>query len=250
MRLRVLTWNLFHGRAMLGAAYGGRHAGSHFDAFAGALGAWRWDVALLQEVPPWWPTELAVSLGVQERHVLTSRNGLPAVRRWLAQRWPELMRSQGGGCNAILVRGGVAVTEERYLRLRLVPERRKLIAVRLEARNGNAAWIGNVHLSGRDRRAAREAVRAGEALLEWADGEPAALGGDFNLPYPSLPEFSFAGGHYVDHVLVARLAAATVVELPARDGLSDHPAVIVTVGQSARGVAAVADQLRVAHGGA
>ena len=50
--MRVLTWNLLHGRAVPPA---GRDL---FDEFADALAGWEWDVALLQEVPPWWPAEL------------------------------------------------------------------------------------------------------------------------------------------------------------------------------------------------
>ena len=54
MRLRVLTWNLFHGRSVPGRA-------GLFDEFAAALASWEWDVALLQEVPPWWPRRLAAA---------------------------------------------------------------------------------------------------------------------------------------------------------------------------------------------
>src|SRR3954447_2326052 len=68
--LRVLTWNLFHGRADPAA---GREL---LAEFAAALAGWDWDVALLQEVPPWWPPELARAAGAQERTALTSRNGL------------------------------------------------------------------------------------------------------------------------------------------------------------------------------
>ena len=53
MRLRVLTWNLMHGRARPSA---GRDLRPEFTA---ALAGWEWDVALLQEVPPWWPEPLA-----------------------------------------------------------------------------------------------------------------------------------------------------------------------------------------------
>src|SRR6185369_6435905 len=47
--VRVLTWNLFHGRSVPPS---GR---SLTSAFAAALAGWEWDVALLQEVPPWFP---------------------------------------------------------------------------------------------------------------------------------------------------------------------------------------------------
>ena len=95
---RLLTWNLFHGRAVPPA---GRELLGEFTA---ALGAWEWDAALLQEVPPWWAAELASALDADYRMVLTSRNALPGVRRAIAVRWPDLIKSNGGGCDAILVR--------------------------------------------------------------------------------------------------------------------------------------------------
>ena len=49
MAFRVLTWNLFHGRSVPGARR------SLLDEFAARLAEWEWDVALLQEVAPWWP---------------------------------------------------------------------------------------------------------------------------------------------------------------------------------------------------
>ena len=55
--MRVLTWNLFHGRAVPPA---GRDLAREFAA---ALAAWEWDVALLQEVPPWWPPALGRACG-------------------------------------------------------------------------------------------------------------------------------------------------------------------------------------------
>ena len=46
--MRILTWNLYHGRAQPPA---GRDLLAEFSAM---LAGWDWDVALLQEVPPWW----------------------------------------------------------------------------------------------------------------------------------------------------------------------------------------------------
>src|ERR687896_730461 len=57
--MRVLTWNLFHGRALPPA---GRDLQPQFAA---ALAGWDWDVALLQEVPPWWPPALARACDAQ-----------------------------------------------------------------------------------------------------------------------------------------------------------------------------------------
>src|SRR6186713_1029267 len=102
----VLTWNLFHGRSVPDAPR------EQLAEFAAALAWWEWDVALLQEVPPWWPPELAEAAGADHRAVLTSRHELLPVRRALAQRWPDVMKSSGGGANAILVRG-VPIAEHR-----------------------------------------------------------------------------------------------------------------------------------------
>jgi len=101
--VRVLTWNLFHGRSVPETPR------SLLREFAEALAGWSWDVALLQEVPPWWPPELGRAARASARSALTSRNlGLPA-RRALAARRPDLLKSNGGGANAVLVRGPAIV---------------------------------------------------------------------------------------------------------------------------------------------
>src|SRR4029077_4338695 len=126
MRLRVLTWNLMHGRSQPGARR------DLLPEFTTALAEWDWDVALLQEVPPWWPPELAARLDAEYRSVRTSRNGLLPLRRAVAVRWPDLIRSNGGGANAILARQD-RIVSHRCLRLRRLPERRWMQAVRLAA---------------------------------------------------------------------------------------------------------------------
>src|SRR5947209_5556043 len=68
----VLTWNLFHGRAVPGT---GRDL---LAEFARSLAGWSWDVALLQEVPPWWAPALARECGAEVALALTSRNALLA----------------------------------------------------------------------------------------------------------------------------------------------------------------------------
>jgi endonuclease/exonuclease/phosphatase family metal-dependent hydrolase len=225
MRLRVLTWNLFHGRAVPPADH------DLLAQFSAALHRWEWDVALLQEVPPWWPEALASSPGMYARSVLTSRNSIPPLRRALAIRYPNLVKSQGGGCNAILVRDAT-ITEHRTLRLCRVPERRRMHAVRIEPAaglGGGAAWVGNLHASGLDWSARRECGRAGGVLLEWAAGEPSLLGGDFNILWPSVPGFTHAAGNYVDHVLAAGMHTSGVTSTPDRGALSDHVPVAVTL---------------------
>jgi endonuclease/exonuclease/phosphatase family metal-dependent hydrolase len=231
VRARVLTWNLKHGRAVPSA---GRDL---FDDFALTLARWAWDVALLQEVPPWWPSRLGSQLGADWRMVLTSRNlGLP-MRRALAVRWPDAIKSNGGGANAVLVRteGGLSITAHGVLRLTWLPERRWLIAVRISGPESSARelWVGNVHLTGGHRGAAmREAAAAADAITGWAGGDPIVLGGDFNLRSVSLPGFETAVSFDVDHVLVRGLEIVGEPGVLDRGRLSDHTPVAVTVAPS------------------
>jgi endonuclease/exonuclease/phosphatase family metal-dependent hydrolase len=220
--LRALTWNLMHGRAVPPA---GRDL---FEEFAAALAGWEWDVALLQEVPPWWPDELAVRLGAEARSVLTSRNAALWVRRAMAVRWPDLIKSNGGGCNAILVRE-LGVEEHRVRRLGWWPERRWMHAVRLGRLGrvgelGDGVWVGNLHTDAD----ALQGRAAAAALRSWAGRTPALLGGDFNVAEPELPGFARAGGQGVDQVYVTGDGAA-VARVLERGSLSDHAPVLVSV---------------------
>ncbi|UGS33945.1 endonuclease/exonuclease/phosphatase family protein [Capillimicrobium parvum] len=212
--MRVLTWNLYHGRAVPPA---GRDLQ---DAFAATLSGWAWDVALLQEVPPWWPPAL---LGTDHDTALTSRNSLLPVRRALARRWPDVMRSSGGGANAILVRHG-RIEARAKRRLRLRPERRVVHAIRWEG-----LWIANLHAQVHsDERAQADIDLAAESVRRWAGDAPVVLGGDFNVRRVHAAGFAHAGGHDVDHVLVRGLQPDRV-EVPERGHLSDHAPVIVTL---------------------
>jgi endonuclease/exonuclease/phosphatase family metal-dependent hydrolase len=217
--MRVLTWNLFHGRAVPGA---GR---SLLPEFSAALAGWTWDVALLQEVPPWWPQPLARAAGAQERHALTSRNWLLPVRRFLAERWPDLMKSQGGGCNALLVRGQ-AIAEHRELVLRREPERRVAHGVRLAA---TGAWVVNLHATAHvPARAQEDLDRARAAALAWAGAAPLVLGGDLNLRTPRVPGFAHVAARDVDHLFARGLEAAGRAERLPHGTLSDHPPLVVS----------------------
>ena len=216
MLLRVLTWNLFHGRAVPPA---GRDLSGEF---AEALTRWEWDAALLQEVPPWWPPMLAARLQADARLVHTSRNALLPVRRAIAIRWPDLIKSNGGGCNAILVRHD-AIAEHRMRRLCVWPERRWVHAARLEHAG---VWLANLHGGG----PLRDVHRAAAAALRWAANRPVVLGGDFNVRDLSLDGFDYAGGHGVDLVFARDLEAApAATQLLHRGALSDHAPVSVTV---------------------
>lgn len=217
--MRVLTWNLYHGRAEPPA---GRNL---LPEFAAALAGWDWDVALLQEVPPWWPAPLGRACEASARMALTSRNELLPVRRLLAERWPDLIKSGGGGCNAILVRRQ-RILEHRRMRLRWLPERRVVHGVRLE----DGIWVANVHAQVRPHSETRKDLAlAGAAALAWAGGAAVILGGDCNVTDPDIAGFTHLGGRGVDHVLGRGLEAAGRRIVPDRGTLSDHPPVIVPV---------------------
>jgi endonuclease/exonuclease/phosphatase family metal-dependent hydrolase len=228
--LRVLTWNLKHGRAEPPA---GRDL---FDEFAGALDSWSWDVALLQEIPPWWPPALGRRLGCDARLVLTSRNALLPVRKAIAVRWPDVIKSNGGGANAILVRGQ-RVDEHRVRRLCWWPERRWVHAVGVlcglgggGGGGGGPLWVGNLHATVHDDAAARrDGALAAASVLEWAAGAPAILGGDFNVRRLGLDGFAYGGGLDVDHVFVSGGLGASDAEVLDRGRLSDHAPVAVSV---------------------
>jgi len=55
------------------------------------------------------------------------------------------------------------------------------------------------------------------------------LGGDFNIRSLSLDGFCFAGGHDVDQVFTAGLAAVDAPSVLDRGALSDHAPVLVTL---------------------
>lgn len=217
--MRVLSWNLFHGRAVPDQPR------SLLDEFSARLAAWDWDVALLQEVPPWWPPRLGAAAGASARTALTSRNWLLPIARPLAERRPDLVKSWGGGANAILVRG-LQVSEHRVVTLRRWPERRIAHGVRLD----NGWWVTNLHAQAHsEERAQADTARAGNATATWAPGGPAIIGGDMNTHAPLAPPgFAHAAGHSVDHVLVRDLDVAAAGTLDASP-LSDHVPVLTEV---------------------
>lgn len=193
--MRVLTWNLFHGRSL-------PHAGRDLlEQFAAALSRWEWDAALLQEVPPWWPEQLALACRADQRAALTSRNACLRLRRAFAIRWPDAIKSNAGGCNAVLAR--VPIVEDDAVRLRVLPERRVAQLVRLQ----DGTCVANYHASAREELAEEEL----EALWRRADafsaGAPLVIGGDLNLRRPRPPSDAVIhiASRDVDHVFARGL---------------------------------------------
>jgi endonuclease/exonuclease/phosphatase family metal-dependent hydrolase len=206
----VLTWNLFHGRAQ-------PPAGAPLAAqFAAALAGWEWDVAMLQEVPPWWPEPLARAAGARVRWAPTSRNQFGPVTTAIAKRDPDLMKAWGGGCNALLVRG--EIRDHRIAELTRLPERRVAHGVLLD----DGSWVVNLHATTEPKARTRaDCALALGAALEWAAGAPLVFGGDFNLDHPAWPAVEHVAGHHVDHLHVSGWEAGGS-ELLDNGVLSDH----------------------------
>jgi endonuclease/exonuclease/phosphatase family metal-dependent hydrolase len=217
--MRVLTWNLFHGRSRPPARR------SLLNEFAAALDGWEWDVALLQEVPPWWPPLLAAATGAEQRTQLTSRNWLLPVRRAISSRNPDILKSNGGGADTILVRG--SIRDHRAVRLRRLPERRWAHGVRLM----DGDWAVNVHSqNGPQALALADTRRALDAARALAGGAPLIFGGDVNLKRPPpLPGLIHVAGNDVDHVFTDGRPAAGRGQVLDRGRLSDHAPVAVTL---------------------
>jgi endonuclease/exonuclease/phosphatase family metal-dependent hydrolase len=223
--MRILTWNLFHGRSLPPSSR------NLLEEFAAKIAGWEWDAALLQEVPPWWPAHLAERAGAQQRTALTSRNAGLALRRALAERRPELMKSNGGGCNAILAR--TPIVAHAAVRLRVRPERRVAQLVRL----AGGTCLANYHASSRPALAEAELEQLWEHALSWAGQAPLILGGDLNLRSPRAPTPAIAHVAHrdVDHLFARGLEASAPAELLDRDvctpagqrDLSDHLPLLV-----------------------
>jgi endonuclease/exonuclease/phosphatase family metal-dependent hydrolase len=262
--MRVLSWNLYHGRdfppdpALLtwrsrlfrATERSATHVQVNrplLEEFARLLAGFEWDVALLQEAPPRWFSPLTRRLGASGTLALTSRNLLPPVQWRLADWNPDLLASSDGGSNQLLVRGRIG--EVRRMTLARRPERRKMLWARVELPEGRVC-VANLHASaGLPRKAAAEVEAAGHRAVEWADRDPLVFGGDLNLrprrdpePFARLRErFDLrdpTDPDAIDHLLVRGLG---VVERPRRlppelrevtepDGLrlrlSDHAPVI------------------------
>jgi endonuclease/exonuclease/phosphatase family metal-dependent hydrolase len=246
--VRAITWNLFHGRDLPVEV---DYKRSLHAEFAALLARFEWDVALLQEAPPRWFNELAFAAGAQGRLVKTSRNQFGFLRGWIADLRPDLMKSGEGGSNQILFRPPWQVVAERQLTLARLPERRRMLWLRLEHPSGATLCVANLHASAhKPERAAQELVRAASAARGWSGKHPLLLGGDFNVRpseqpwlFEQLARDGFSGPtgeKLIDHLLVrgGRIAGQPR-QLPAerrevragsaeRVRLSDHAVVVAS----------------------
>ncbi|MGI9020924.1 MAG: endonuclease/exonuclease/phosphatase family protein [Solirubrobacterales bacterium] len=266
MQLRVLSWNLFHGRdfppdpalrtwrsrILRIDERNATHLQVNRDLlpeFARVLAGADWDLALLQECPPRWTKALGAACGGAALVSLTSRNSLGGLRALLARQNPDLIASNEGGANMILDRaGGFEEGLTVVLRAGPRPERRTMGLARL----GSGICVANLHASTADHLATEDLSRAAERAVAWAAGAPVILGGDFNVRpdhsnvFRRLTEaYGFsaaAGAQAIDHVLVRGLevvepprawppAAREVTEDGLAIRLSDHSPVAAVFAQ-------------------
>jgi hypothetical protein len=265
-----MTWNLFHGRddppdpalstwrsrLFRVTETNATHAQVNrplLGEFARAVAAQDWHVALLQEAPPRWLRPLARTARAGGVSALTSRNSISVLRAAVAQLNPDLIASNEGGSNQLLVRPPWQVADVMRLTLTMRPERRAMLVALLHGPDGRDVAVANLHASTGPPAAAREVLAAAETALELAGGAPLLLGGDLNLrPDGAGPLFDELERRFglrgpaepgsLDHLLVHGLEVVepahalpdSAREAPGPGGrslrLSDHPAVAASFG--------------------
>ena len=236
--MRAVTWNLFHGRDKPPGRelYTWRsrllrtteRSATHVQVnrpllteFSGLLDSMEWQVALLQEAPPRWLAALGRATRASSALALTSRNWLAPVRWAVARRNPDLIASNEGGSNMVLVRSPGAVEKVQRVTLTLRPERRTMLMARVRLPAGEPLAVASMHLSVPETgRSAGELVRAAEEAVRFARERPLLLGGDLNLRAAEEPQafeqvaqrFGLAGPtapRAIDHLLVRGLDVTT-----------------------------------------
>jgi endonuclease/exonuclease/phosphatase family metal-dependent hydrolase len=204
--VRVVSWNLFHGRdyppdralftwrsrLLCATERSTTHAQVNHplrEDFAEWLAARPWDVTLLQEAPPRWLATLGERCGANGVLALTSRNTLGRLRATLAEWNPDLIASGEGGSNQVLVRSPGHIIEVRRLTIARRPERRRMLWARLELPGAAPLCVANLHTTADDRAAAaREIEHAAGCAMEWSEGQPLIFGGDLNLKPRERPD--------------------------------------------------------------
>jgi endonuclease/exonuclease/phosphatase family metal-dependent hydrolase len=270
--VRCVTWNLFHGRDFppnpeLFTLRSRLLRRTERDAthvqvnrplraeYTRVLDRIEWDVALLQEAPPRWREPLARDLRAQSALTLTSRNALGGLRGALGELNTDLIGSNEGGSNQLLVRAPWRIEEMREHTLAQRPERRQMLWARLaHTVEGAQLAVANVHGSLERVPGSAEQILAAAAQADaWAGGLPLVFGGDLNQrPDRKTPLFTELESRYglapptgprvIDHLLVRgveivegpRRSKPQERELDAGDGralrLSDHAYVTCVVG--------------------
>ena len=198
-----MTWNVYHGRdrppdpalytwrsRLLRATE--RNA-THVQVnrrlrreFATLLAGLDWELALLQEVPPRWLRPLCEAANAGGASVLTSRNFPHLPRAALGRLNPDLIASNEGGSNQLLVRAPWRVEAVQRATLARRPERRRMLLARVRGPDARELAVANLHASTGDH--ADEVLAAAALADRWAGGAPIVFGGDLNLRPARAPE--------------------------------------------------------------
>jgi endonuclease/exonuclease/phosphatase family metal-dependent hydrolase len=267
----VLSWNLFHGRdfppdpalstcrsrLLRVTERDGTHAQVNRplrEEFATWLAERPWDIVLLQEAPPRWLSALGERCGASGALALTSRNTLGWLRAAIAEWNPDLIASNEGGSNQVLVRSPARIGDVRRLTIARRPERRRMVWVRVESPRAAPLCVATLHTTAHDRdAAAREIEHAAGRAVEWSKGLPLVVGGDLNLKPRQRPDvFESLAERYgfsrptepdaIDHLLARglepveppRRLSPEEREVPGPEGLrlrlSDHAPVVAAFG--------------------
>jgi len=149
--------------------------------FSQVLARLSWDLAFLQEAPPRWLSPLALACSAEGELALTSRNGLAPLRAAAARLSPDLIASNEGGSNQVLLRPPWRAARTHRVVLTERPERRVLLLVEATGPGDARLCAGCLHASRGAIPAARDVARAAETATEWAGDRPLLLGGDFNV---------------------------------------------------------------------
>jgi Endonuclease/Exonuclease/phosphatase family len=231
--LRVLTWNLFHGRdgfRGLGATLAstwlrrpvddGVHVHlnrKHTGLMAERIRAWAPDVCALQEVPTAAVRQIVATTGMTALGTTTGPLiGPRRLRDALGARNPDLWRTHEGNANLLMVGPALSFVpgSERAVRLNPVDailraglgirpllhylsEPRRAVIARARTAGGAEIALACVHChnAGRPEPVVMELERATAALEASAPGAPAVLAGDLNAPpsHPALAALAAAG---------------------------------------------------------
>jgi len=254
--MRVLSWNLYHGRDFPPdkALFTWRSRllriternETHVqvnrllrDEFTRWIADREWDVAMLQETPPLWFRAIGGRARSNGVRVLTSRNVVPPLQRLAANINPDLIASWEGGSNQLFVRAPGRILEHRKMTLARRPEQRRMVWARIRLAGGETVCFANLHASaGLPEKASRELIAAAANAVEWSAGDPLVFGGDLNVR-PARDPLAFTelrerfglgdptGPHAIDHILARDFAvvahpkrlAGEERELPESSGL-------------------------------
>jgi len=206
VQFTALAWNLFHGRdfppdpelfsrrsrLLRVSERNATHVQVNRDLrdeFAALLSRADWDVALLQECPPRFAAPLAAACAAEPHRVLTSRNGLGALRRLAAHFNPDLIASGEGGSNLTLVRAGGTlgrIVERREVAIHEGRPERRAMAL---TRSASGVCVANLHATNDvPTLAAEDVTLAAREATEFAGAAPLLFGGDLNLRPRQSPE--------------------------------------------------------------